>query len=48
MGLSEAEARATIRFSISRYTTETEIEHALDSLASILKHMTAASISVAA
>jgi cysteine desulfurase len=41
MGLSEAQARATIRFSLSRYTTETEIDHVLDALASILKRMTA-------
>jgi cysteine desulfurase len=48
MGLSEAKARATIRFSVSRYTTKAEIDHVLDRLASILKHMTAAPISVAA
>lgn len=41
MGLSEAEARATIRFSFSRYTTETEIDHALDVLGSVVKRMTA-------
>jgi cysteine desulfurase len=41
MGLSEAEALATIRFSLNRYTTETEIDHVLDVLASILKRMTA-------
>lgn len=41
MGLSEAEALATIRFSLSRYTTETEIDHAIDALAAILKRMTA-------
>jgi cysteine desulfurase len=41
MGLSEAQARATIRFSISRYTTESEIDQVLDVLASILKRMTA-------
>ncbi|MHB1215324.1 MAG: cysteine desulfurase family protein [Thiobacillus sp.] len=41
MGLSEAEALATIRFSLSRYTTETEIDHVIDVLAAILKRMTA-------
>lgn len=41
MGLSEAEARATIRFSFSRYTTETEIDHVLDVLGSVVKRMTA-------
>ena len=41
MGLSEAEALATIRFSLSRYTTETEIDHVIDALAAILKRMTA-------
>jgi cysteine desulfurase len=41
MGLSESEALATIRFSLNRYTTETEIDHVLDVLASILKRMTA-------
>jgi cysteine desulfurase len=41
MGLRESEALATIRFSLNRYTTETEIEHVLDVLASILKRMTA-------
>ncbi len=48
MGMSEPEARATIRFSFSRYTTESEIDCVLDVLASILKHMTAAPITVAA
>ncbi|MHB1144412.1 MAG: cysteine desulfurase family protein [Thiobacillus sp.] len=37
MGLSEADALATIRFSLSRYTTEAEIDHVLDVLASIHK-----------
>jgi cysteine desulfurase len=41
MGLSEAHALATIRFSLSRYTTEAEIDHVLDVLASIHKRMTA-------
>ncbi|MGB9129865.1 MAG: aminotransferase class V-fold PLP-dependent enzyme [Thiobacillus sp.] len=41
MGLSEAEALATVRFSLSRYTTETEIDHVIDVLAAILKRMTA-------
>jgi cysteine desulfurase len=41
MGLSESEARATIRFSLSRDTTETEIDHVLDVLSSIVKRMTA-------
>lgn len=41
MGLSEAQARATIRFSLSRYTTETEIDQVLDVLVSVLKRMTA-------
>jgi cysteine desulfurase len=41
MGLSDAQARATIRFSLSRYTTEAEIDQVLDALASIHKRMTA-------
>ncbi|WP_413437106.1 cysteine desulfurase family protein [Sulfuriferula sp. GW1] len=41
MGLSEAQALATIRFSLSRYTTETEIDRVLDILVSISKRMTA-------
>ena len=41
MGLSETEALATIRFSLSRYTTETEIDQVIDALAAILKRMTA-------
>ena len=41
MGLSEAEALATVRFSLSRYTTEAEIDHVIDALAAILKRMTA-------
>jgi len=41
MGLSDAQALATIRFSLSRYTTEAEIDHVLDVLASIHKRMTA-------
>lgn len=41
MGLSEAQALATIRFSLSRYTTEAEIDRVLDVLASIHKRMTA-------
>lgn len=42
MGMTEAEALATIRFSLSRYTTEKEIDQVLDVLGSIVKHMTAA------
>lgn len=41
MGLSEAEALATIRFSLSRYSTEKEIDQVLDTLGSIIKHMNA-------
>ena len=41
MGLSEAEALATVRFSLSRYTTETEIDDVIEALASIVKRMTA-------
>jgi cysteine desulfurase len=41
MGLSETEARATIRFSLSRYTTEAEIDHTVEVLASTLQRMTA-------
>lgn len=41
MGLSEGEALATIRFSLSRYTTAAEIDHVLDVLSSIVKRMTA-------
>ena len=41
MGLSEAEALATVRFSLSRHTTETEIDYAIDALTSIVKRMTA-------
>ncbi|MBT9614469.1 MAG: aminotransferase class V-fold PLP-dependent enzyme [Burkholderiales bacterium] len=41
MGLSEAEARATIRFSLSRYTTEKEIDQVLNVLGSIIHPMTA-------
>ena len=41
MGLSEAEALATIRFSLSRYTTAAEIDHVIDVLASTVKRMTA-------
>ncbi len=41
MGLSEAEALATIRFSLSRYTTEAEIDRVLDALGSIVKRLTA-------
>ncbi|MEW6132091.1 MAG: aminotransferase class V-fold PLP-dependent enzyme [Pseudomonadota bacterium] len=48
MGLSEAEARATVRFSMSRYTTRGEIDRTLDTLAAILKPMIADSIPVAA
>ena len=41
MGLSEEEARSTLRFSLSRYTTEEEVDHLLDVMGSILKRMTA-------
>jgi len=41
MGLSGEEALATVRFSLSRYTTETEIDHVIDVLAATLKRMTA-------
>ena len=41
MGLSETEARATVRFSLSRYTTEGEIDRTLDALAAIVKPMIA-------
>lgn len=41
MGLNEAEARATVRFSLSRYTTESEIDRTLDALAEILQPMAA-------
>ena len=41
MGLSEAQALATIRFSLSRYTTQTEIDRVIDGLDAILKRMTA-------
>lgn len=42
MGLTEAQARATIRFSLSRYTTELEIDQLLDTLSAVIRHMTAA------
>jgi cysteine desulfurase len=41
MGLSDAQALATIRFSLSRYTTAAEIDHVIDALASTVKRMTA-------
>lgn len=41
MGLSETEAHATIRFSLSRFTTGMEIDHVLDVLGSIVKRMSA-------
>jgi len=41
MGLSEAEAVATIRFSLSRYTTEAEIDQVLDTLSAVIRRMTA-------
>jgi cysteine desulfurase len=40
MGFSEPEARATIRFSLSRYTTEAEIDRAADTLSSIVRQLT--------
>ena len=42
MGLSEAQALATIRFSLSRYTTAAEVDHVIDELAAIHQRMTAA------
>lgn len=41
MGLTEAQARATIRFSLSRYTTAAEIDRALDTLSSVIQRITA-------
>ena len=41
MGLTEAQARATIRFSLSRYTTAAEIDQVLDVLSSVIHRMTA-------
>ena len=41
MGLGEGKARATIRFSLSRHTTEAEIDHTLEVLSAIVKRMTA-------
>lgn len=41
MGLTEAQARATIRFSLSRYTTAAEIDQVLDTLSAVIKRMTA-------
>ena len=41
MGLTEAQARATIRFSLSRYTTAAEIDQVLDTLSSVIRRMTA-------
>ncbi len=41
MGLTEAQARATIRFSLSRYTTAAEIDRVLDTLSSVIQRMTA-------
>ena len=41
MGLSDAQARATIRFSLSRYTTAAEIDQVLDTLSAVIRHMTA-------
>jgi len=40
-GLTEAQARATIRFSLSRYTTEAEIDQVLDTLSAVIRRMTA-------
>ena len=42
MGCSDAEAQASIRFSLSRYTTEVEIDQTIDALYAIIKRMTAA------
>ena len=42
MGLTEAQARATIRFSLSRYTTAAEIDQTLDALDAVIRRMTAA------
>jgi cysteine desulfurase len=41
MRLTEAQARATIRFSLSRYTTAAEIDQVLDTLSAVIKRMTA-------
>jgi len=41
MGLADAQARATIRFSLSRYTTAAEIDQVLDTLSSVIRRMTA-------
>jgi cysteine desulfurase len=41
MGLTEAQARATIRFSLSRYTTAAEIDQLLDTLSAVIRRMTA-------
>ena len=42
MGCSDAEAQASIRFSLSRYTTEVEIDQTINALCAIIKRMTAA------
>ncbi|MBI5750900.1 MAG: aminotransferase class V-fold PLP-dependent enzyme [Hydrogenophilales bacterium] len=41
MGCSDAEAQASIRFSLSRYTTEVEIDQTINALCAIVKRMTA-------
>ncbi len=41
MGLTEAQARATIRFSLSRYTTASDIDQTLDALDAVIRRMTA-------
>lgn len=41
MGHSVAEARATIRFSLSRYTRADEIDQAIDTLDAVIRRMTA-------
>ena len=41
MGCSDAEALASIRFSLSRYTTEAEIDQTINALYAIVKRMTA-------
>lgn len=41
MGYSDAEAQASIRFSLSRYTTGREIDQTINALCAIVKRMTA-------
>ncbi|SHK21303.1 cysteine desulfurase family protein [Rhodothermus profundi] len=39
MGLSEADARCTIRISLGRFTTETDIDYALDQLTTAIRQL---------